>query len=111
MENLTNIAVIVGSALLGLLTIGLILARLYRRASKETSFVRTGMGGQKVIMNAGAMVLPVLHEIIPVNMNMRRLIGFMTMKIEAKGTGSKNSGRHWPHSSKKPKRHCDILWP
>ena len=73
MENLTNIAVIVGSALLGLLTIGLILARLYRRASKETSFVRTGMGGQKVIMNAGAMVLPVLHEIIPVNMNTLRL--------------------------------------
>ena len=47
MENLTNIAVIVGSALLGLLTIGLILARLYRRASKETSFVRTGMGGKR----------------------------------------------------------------
>ncbi|WP_286715207.1 flotillin family protein, partial [Thalassolituus sp. UBA2009] len=36
-------------------------------------FVRTGMGGQKVIMNGGAMVLPVLHEIIPVNMNTLRL--------------------------------------
>lgn len=57
----------------GLFTIGLIFARLYRRSSKETSFVRTGFGGQKVIMNGGALVFPVLHENIPVNMNTLRL--------------------------------------
>jgi len=57
----------------GLITIGLIFARLYQRASKELSFVRTGLGGEKVIMNGGALVLPVLHEIIPVNMNTLRL--------------------------------------
>lgn len=51
----------------------LILSRLYRRASKEVSFVRTGFRGQKVIMNGGALVFPVLHEIIPVNMNTLRL--------------------------------------
>ncbi len=62
-----------GFALLGLLTIGLIFARLYRRSSKEVSFVRTGFGGQKVIMNGGALVFPVLHEVIPVNMNTLRL--------------------------------------
>ncbi|HEY6965309.1 MAG TPA: flotillin family protein, partial [Erythrobacter sp.] len=45
------------------------LIRLYRRASKETAFVRTGMGGEKVVMNGGALVLPVLHEAMPVNMN------------------------------------------
>ncbi len=56
-----------------LLAIGLILSRLYQRASKEVAFVRTGMGGQKVIMNGGALVYPVLHEIIPVNMNTLRL--------------------------------------
>jgi uncharacterized membrane protein YqiK len=37
------------------------------------AFVRTGFGGQKVVMSAGAMVIPVLHEIIPVNMNTLRL--------------------------------------
>ncbi len=37
------------------------------------SFVRTGFGGEKVILNGGAIVLPVLHEIIPVNMNTLRL--------------------------------------
>ncbi len=56
-----------------LIILGLILARLYRRSTKEVSFVRTGMGGEKVIMNGGALVLPVLHEIIPVNMNTLRL--------------------------------------
>jgi len=58
---------------IGLFTIGMIFARLYRRSSKETSFVRTGFGGQKVIMNGGALVFPVLHETIPVNMNTLRL--------------------------------------
>lgn len=59
--------------LIALFGIGFIFARLYRRASKEISFVRTGFGGQKVIMNGGALVFPVLHEIIPVNMNTLRL--------------------------------------
>jgi len=56
-----------------LFTIGAVFARLYQRASKETSFVRTGFGGEKVIMNGGALVFPVLHEIIFVNMNTLRL--------------------------------------
>tara|TARA_B100000676_G_C18059235_1_gene836586 strand:+ start:144 stop:503 length:360 start_codon:yes stop_codon:yes gene_type:complete len=56
-----------------LIAIGLVLSKLYRRASKETSFVRTGFGGQSVVMNGGALVLPVLHETIPVNMNTLRL--------------------------------------
>ena len=72
-SNLINIAIIAGSVLITLLALGLILARLYKRASKEVSFVRTGFNGEKVIMNGGAIVLPVLHEIIPVNMNTLRL--------------------------------------
>ena len=27
------------------------------------------MGGQKVVMNGGAFVLPIVHDVIPVNMN------------------------------------------
>lgn len=60
-------------SLVGLFTLGLIVSRLYHRASKEVSFVRTGWGGQRVIMNGGALVFPVLHETIPVNMNTLRL--------------------------------------
>jgi uncharacterized membrane protein YqiK len=64
---------IAGAILVFLLICGLVFARLYRRSSKEVSFVRTGFGGQKVIMNGGALVFPVLHETIPVNMNTLRL--------------------------------------
>jgi uncharacterized membrane protein YqiK len=46
---------------------------LYLRSSKERAFVRTGMGGQKVVMNGGAFVLPIVHDVIPVNMNTLRL--------------------------------------
>lgn len=53
--------------------IWLIYSRRYQRASKETAFVRTGFGGQKVVMNGGALVFPVLHEVVLVNMNTIRL--------------------------------------
>ena len=46
---------------------------LYLRSSKERAFVRTGMGGQKVVLNGGAFVLPIVHDVLPVNMNTLRL--------------------------------------
>lgn len=73
MANLVSILGAAGVILVALICIFIIFARLYRRASKELSFVRTGFGGQKVIMNGGAFVLPVFHETIPVNMNTLRL--------------------------------------
>lgn len=73
MEGVMSILVIAGIILVALFGMGMVLAKLYTRSSKETSFVRTGFGGQKVIMNGGALVLPVLHEVIPVNMNTLRL--------------------------------------
>ena len=73
MESLIQIGVLSGIVLLALIIIGFIFSRLYKRATKETAFVRTGLGGQKVIMDGGAIVLPVFHEIIPVNMNTLKL--------------------------------------
>lgn len=73
MEPLMMLLINVGVILVALVAIGFVLARLYKRSSKEVSFVRTGFRGQKVIMNGGAVVLPVLHEVIPVNMNTLRL--------------------------------------
>lgn len=72
-ENIQDILFMAGSIIAAIILIMIIVARLYTRASKEISFVRTGVGGQKVIMNAGALVLPVFHEVIPVNMNTLRL--------------------------------------
>lgn len=50
-----------------------ILRWLYRRSTKDTAFVRTGFGGEKVVLNGGAFVIPVLHETTPVNMNVMRI--------------------------------------
>lgn len=50
-----------------------ILRWLYRRSTKETAFVRTGFMGEKVVVNGGAFVIPVLHDITPVNMNVLRI--------------------------------------
>ncbi len=72
-SNLYQILTLAGIVLVALIVIGVIVARLYKRSSKEVSFVRTGFGGEKVILNGGAIVLPVLHEVIPVNMNTLRL--------------------------------------
>ena len=71
--NITALAVPVIGVLVGLFVLGMIFARLYHRASKEVAFVRTGMGGEKVVRDGGALVFPVLHDIIPVNMNTLKL--------------------------------------
>jgi uncharacterized membrane protein YqiK len=71
--GLTNTLTVAAIVLVAFFTIGLIIARLYHRASKERAFVRTGLGGQKVVMDGGAVVLPVFHEVIPVNMNTLKL--------------------------------------
>jgi uncharacterized membrane protein YqiK len=72
-QSLYDILIMIAVILVALFAIGMVFSRLYQRSSKEVSFVRTGFGGQKVIMNGGALVFPVLHEQIPVNMNTLRL--------------------------------------
>lgn len=66
---------IIGSAAVFVLLIllGFIVSSFYRRAQKDTSYVRTGFGGEKIIINGGAFVLPVLHEVQPINMKTLRI--------------------------------------
>ncbi len=73
MSMLAIIIIIAICVAVALVVLWLLLRKFYRRASREMSFVRTGFGGQKVVMNAGALVIPVLHEFIPVNMHTVRL--------------------------------------
>ena len=68
-----TIMTIVGASIIALITVAWIIARLYRRSSKEMAFVRTGLGGEKVVLNGGAIVLPIFHEIALVNMQTLRL--------------------------------------
>ena len=46
---------------------------LYRRSSKEVAFVRTGLFGERVVIDRGAFVLPIIHDITPVNMNVLQM--------------------------------------
>lgn len=69
-----------GIFLLTLLTIAIVVVILYWlfrwlyvRSSKDRAFVRTGLGGQRVVLDGGAFVLPVIHDVTPVNMGTVRL--------------------------------------
>src|SRR6478735_9020498 len=74
MDLLSNTGVLSAIAGVAILVVFLsILSRFYVRASKESSFVRTGLGGQKVIADGGAIVLPIFQQITPVNMMTLRL--------------------------------------
>ena len=53
-----------------LIAIGVYLLHwLYRHSSKDQSFVRTGLGGERVVMGGGALIVPIVHNITRVNMN------------------------------------------
>ncbi|MEJ5975008.1 flotillin domain-containing protein [Novosphingobium sp. PS1R-30] len=70
---LVNILVYAGIILLALIVIGVILTRLYRRATKDVALIRTGFGGEKVVLNGGIMVIPVLHELMQVRLSTVKL--------------------------------------
>ncbi|WP_300034536.1 flotillin domain-containing protein [uncultured Roseobacter sp.] len=71
--DLATLGIIVASIIGFLVFVGLVLGRLYRRATREVSLVKTGAGGKKVIMDGGTVVVPLLHEVSPVNMKTLRL--------------------------------------
>ena len=66
-----------------LIAIGVYLLHwLYRHSSRDMSFVRTGSGGERVVMGGGALVIPIIHDITLVNMN--------AIPIEIRRTGEQS---------------------
>ncbi|MFN6976795.1 MAG: flotillin family protein [Gemmobacter sp.] len=65
---LSIVAIVVAAILLVLF-----LNRYYRKATREVSVVRTGAGGQKVVLDGGCLALPFLHKVAEVNMRTTRL--------------------------------------
>src|SRR6476620_5883874 len=63
----------VGVALMVLVLVATAVTRLYRKASANMAFVRTGMGGARVIRDGGTLVVPVVHQVIPVSLETMRL--------------------------------------
>jgi flotillin len=58
----------------------LTISKLYTRTKASEAFVKTGMGGLKVIRDGGALVLPVVHEVIKVSLE--------TIKLEVNRAGA-----------------------
>jgi uncharacterized membrane protein YqiK len=69
-----GVLVLVGTAVVAVVT------RLYRKASANMAFVRTGMRGAKPILDGGIIVVPVIHQVIPVSLETMRL------NVERRGT-------------------------
>ena len=51
----------------------LFLNRYYRKATREVALVRTGLGGQRVVLDGGCLALPFLHKVSEVNMRTSKL--------------------------------------
>lgn len=67
-DAMTSIAVFAGIGLFSIIILGIVFSRLYRKTTKELTFVRTGFGGEKVVVDGGALILPILHDYIDINM-------------------------------------------
>ena len=60
----------------------LFLNRFFKKATREVALVRTGAGGQKVVLDGGCFAVPILHKVSEVNMK--------TTKLEIERTGEKS---------------------
>ena len=69
--------IIIGVIVLSIIAVATITAitvtKLYKRTKKGMAFVKTGFGGEKVVIDGGAIVLPILHEITWVSMQTRKI--------------------------------------
>ncbi|WP_341702248.1 flotillin domain-containing protein [Ferrovibrio sp.] len=69
---MTWIAYLIAAVILIAVVI-LFLNRFYRKATRDTALIRTGAGGQRVIMDGGCLALPFLHHVSEVNMKTSRI--------------------------------------
>src|SRR5688500_2833272 len=73
---LSGISIVV----LGVVGIAALFMRLYRKASANMAFVRTGLRGAFVVQDGGTIIIPVVHQVIPVSLETMRL------NVERRGT-------------------------
>src|ERR1700735_1088485 len=68
---------IVGGVLVGIVVLIAILStisRCYRRCGADEALVRTGSGGNKVVIGGGVLVFPVVHQLLRVSLHSVKLL-------------------------------------
>lgn len=58
------------------------LNRFYRKSTRDAALVRTGFGGQRVVLSGGCLSLPFLHKVDEINMR--------TIRVEVRRQGEKS---------------------
>ncbi len=71
--NTIVISVSIVGGLIMLLTIFTVLSRFYRRCGADEALVRTGSGGNKVVIGGGVLVYPILHQLLRVSLRSVKL--------------------------------------
>jgi flotillin len=71
-----------GSVVIFFALVGAMFTRLYRKAAINVAFVRTGLGGARVIKDGGCLVFPHVHKLMPVLLETRHVT------IDCRGTES-----------------------
>ena len=61
------------AALIAVILVILFLNRFYVKSSRDNALIRTGAGGRRVLMDGGAIALPILHRVERMNMRTIRL--------------------------------------
>ncbi len=68
-----SLGIIAGVIVMAIVVIGIIISSLYVRSTRDKAYVRTGFGGKKVVLDGGAIVLPVFHSYSWVSLSTLRL--------------------------------------
>jgi len=68
---LIAMAVALGIFLLAVIAVSM--ARFYRRCGADEALVRTGSGGNKVVIGGGTVVYPILHQLLRVSLRSIKL--------------------------------------
>ncbi|TCR70558.1 flotillin domain-containing protein [Bosea sp. BK604] len=68
-----SLGIIAGAILTAIVVIGVIMTSLYTRATRDKAYVRTGLGGKKVVVDGGSVILPIFHSYSWVSLSTLRL--------------------------------------
>ncbi|MEW9612667.1 flotillin domain-containing protein [Shinella sp. S4-D37] len=68
-----SVGIIAAVIVTAVVVIGIIMTSLYTRATRDKAYVRTGLGGKKVVLDGGSVILPIFHSYSWVSLSTLRL--------------------------------------